>query len=67
MGVDLYTIKKLMGHKSLKMTERYVHENLQVLQPSAVALDKFYIVEENYDNSTTVPGAGGKEAVCVSA
>ncbi|MBI5633243.1 MAG: site-specific integrase [Nitrospirae bacterium] len=48
MGVDLYTIKKLMGHKSLKMTERYVHENLEVLQPSAVALDKFY------DNSTTV-------------
>ena len=47
MGVDLYTIKKLMGHKSLKMTERYVHENLQVLQPSAIALDKFY------DNSTT--------------
>jgi hypothetical protein len=36
------------------MTERYVHENLQVLQPSAVALDKFYIVAENYDNSTTV-------------
>jgi len=48
MGIDLYTIKKLMGHRSLKMTERYVHENYQVLQPSAAALDKFY------DNSTTV-------------
>ena len=24
-GVDLYTVSKLLGHHSLKMTERYAH------------------------------------------
>ena len=28
-GVDLYTVKELMGHQSTKMTERYAHLSLE--------------------------------------
>ena len=47
MGIDFYRVKELMGHKSIKMTERYAHHDPKSLKPAAVAL-------ENYHNSTTV-------------
>ncbi|MDN3512015.1 MAG: tyrosine-type recombinase/integrase [Candidatus Jettenia sp.] len=40
-GVDIYTISKLMGHKDIRMTQRYAHHSpeslrvgIQVLEPS---------------------------------
>lgn len=47
MGIDFYRVKELMGHKSIRMTERYAHHNTESLKPAALAL-------ENYYNSTTV-------------
>jgi site-specific recombinase XerD len=47
MGIDFYRVKELLGHKSIKMTERYAHHNTESLKPAALAL-------ENYYNSTTV-------------
>ena len=33
-GVDLFTIQKLMGHSSIKVTEIYVHNDIDVLRKS---------------------------------
>ena len=39
-GVDLYRVQKLMGHKSIKMTERYAHLAPNNLSDSTVILNK---------------------------
>lgn len=51
-GVDLYTVSKLLGHKTIRMTERYAHHYSESLRPSINALDECY-------NSTTVGVSGG--------
>ncbi len=38
-GVDLYRVQKLMGHKSITMTERYSHHYPGSLRESIRALD----------------------------
>lgn len=43
MGVDLYRVQKLMGHKSIRMTERYAHHCPESLKSAADALDGYYI------------------------
>ncbi len=40
--VDLYKVQKLMGHKSIKMTERYAHHSPESLKNAAAALDNYY-------------------------
>lgn len=42
MGVDLYRVQKLMGHKSIRMTERYAHHCPDSLKSAADALDGYY-------------------------
>lgn len=42
MGVDLYRVQKLMGHKSIRMTERYAHHCPESLKSAADALDGYY-------------------------
>jgi integrase len=59
-GVDLYTISRLMGHRSLKMTERYAHHCPASLTPSIKALDDYY-------NSTTAGIETRKGDACASA
>jgi len=49
-GVDLYKVKKLLGHKTITMTERYAHHYPESLRSSIEMLDKCY-------NSVTL-GAG---------
>jgi integrase len=39
-GVDLYTVKELMGHSVLAMTERYSHFNRNTLQRAVRRLEK---------------------------
>ncbi len=50
-GVDLYRVQKLLGHKSIKTTERYAHHCPKSLRPSVRALDDCY-------NFTTVGDFG---------
>jgi len=46
-GVDLPTVKRISGHKSLATVERYVHQNREHIQ---AAMDK---LEERYQNAGT--------------
>jgi integrase len=39
-GVDLYTVKELMGHKTLAMTERYSHLGENTLKQAVSRLDE---------------------------
>ena len=50
-GVDLYVVQRLMGHKSIKTTERYAHHCRQSLEPHVMVLDSCY--EESYHDSIT--------------
>jgi site-specific recombinase XerD len=40
-GIDLYTVSKLLGHHSIKMTERYAHLAPDHLQRAVDALVNF--------------------------
>jgi site-specific recombinase XerD len=37
-GVDIYTVQKLLGHKTNVMTQRYAHLSENKLKDAAVAL-----------------------------
>lgn len=39
-GVDLYTVKELLGHKTITMTMRYAHHNIESLRHGVEVLDK---------------------------
>jgi len=39
-GTDIYTVKKLMGHSNIAMTERYSHLAPEALQNATRALEK---------------------------
>jgi len=39
-GVDLYTVKELMGHKTITMTMRYAHHNPESLRHGVEVLDR---------------------------
>jgi integrase len=39
-GVNLYVVKELMGHESIKTTERYAHHYPESLRPSVMLLDE---------------------------
>ncbi|MGO9613267.1 MAG: site-specific integrase [Dissulfurispiraceae bacterium] len=41
-GVDLYAVQRLIGHKSIKTTERYAHHCRQSLEAHVKALDSCY-------------------------
>jgi hypothetical protein len=53
-GVDLYTVKELLGHKTLAMTMRYAHHNPESLRASVELLDKC-------DKSVTIGAAAALE------
>jgi len=40
-GVDIYTIAKLLGHKDIRMTQRYAHHSTESLGGSVDVLEKF--------------------------
>jgi site-specific recombinase XerD len=39
-GVDLYTVKELLGHSTIQMTERYSHLAPDAKRAAIAALDK---------------------------
>lgn len=39
-GVDIYTIARYMGHKSLESTKRYLHHNAESLRASTGIIEK---------------------------
>lgn len=39
-GVDLYTVSKLLGHKDVRMTQRYAHHCPESLRGGIEVLDK---------------------------
>lgn len=45
-GVPLYTVQKLLGHESIKTTERYAHLAPDKLRESAAIVDRLRKVEE---------------------
>ncbi len=52
-GIDLYKVSKLLGHKDIKMTQRYTHHCPDSLRDGVEILDTDY-------NLTTIE----KKAVC---
>ncbi|MEW6118252.1 MAG: tyrosine-type recombinase/integrase [Nitrospirota bacterium] len=45
-GVDIYTISKLLGHSSVKMTERYAHHCPESVRYGVEVLDKLNIQKQ---------------------
>lgn len=41
LGVDIYTVKNILGHSSIKVTERYAHMNLSELRGAIDKLNGF--------------------------
>ena len=41
-GVDLYKISKLLGHKDIRMTQRYAHHCLDSLREGVEILESDY-------------------------
>ena len=39
-GVDLVTVARLLGHKSLRMTARYAHVSMEHVRKSVRVLDQ---------------------------
>ena len=42
-GVDLYVVKELLGHKSLKMSMKYAHLSREHKANAVYALDKIFV------------------------
>jgi integrase len=57
-GIDIHTISKLLGHKDIRMTQRYAHLSVENLRDAISVLEK-----ENGYNSVTVEEARGTECV----
>ncbi len=39
-GVDLYTVSRLLGHSSVRTTERYAHVSTATLEEAVARLEK---------------------------
>jgi site-specific recombinase XerD len=50
-GIDLYKISKLLGHKDLKMTQRYAHHYPESLRSGVDVLDSDYVFTTAQENA----------------
>jgi integrase len=55
-GVDLPTVKRISGHKTLKMVEQYSHQNGNHIQAAMDKLDQRYRANQDKEN-VTVPSS----------
>jgi site-specific recombinase XerD len=62
-GIDLYAVKQMMGHRSIKTTERYAHHAPESLRPSVRVLDECY--NRLGHNLVTVQGKATDEKVAL--
>jgi site-specific recombinase XerD len=46
-GVDLPTVKRISGHKTLQMVERYSHQNGEHIREAMNKLEQRYIVQKS--------------------
>ncbi|MBE9528525.1 MAG: site-specific integrase, partial [Proteobacteria bacterium] len=44
-GVDLYTVAKLLGHKDIRMTQRYAHHSVESLRSGVDVLDRSVTIQ----------------------
>ncbi|MBI5186617.1 MAG: tyrosine-type recombinase/integrase [Nitrospinae bacterium] len=47
-GVDIYAVKELMGHKDIRLTQRYAHLSPEKLRRDICVLDG--LMTQNYPN-----------------
>jgi site-specific recombinase XerD len=62
-GIDLYAVKQMMGHRSIKTTERYAHHAPESLRPSVRVLDECY--NRLGHNLVTIQGTETEEKVAL--
>lgn len=66
MGVPLYTVQKLLGHASSKMTERYAHLAPESFQASAKLLDSLVNINSVTNAKEVANDVGSVVGECVS-
>ncbi len=49
-GVDLPTVKRISGHKTLQMVERYSHQNGAHIQAAMDKLEERYQINKQLSN-----------------
>jgi len=49
-GIDLYTVKELMGHERIDMTERYSHLSPAAMRNAVKTLEKSIKAAKESDN-----------------
>ncbi|MGK7344286.1 MAG: tyrosine-type recombinase/integrase [Candidatus Nitrospinota bacterium M3_3B_026] len=65
-GVDLYSVAKLLGHKDIRMTQRYAHHCIESLRPGVEILDGLDRPERDFVTILSQSGdfAGVEGAPC---
>jgi len=61
-GTDLYTLQRLLGHKTSVMTQRYAHLSANRLKDAAKALSRA-VEQKNHTTDQGVKGGGYVEAI----
>jgi len=54
-GVDLVTVKELLGHKSIKMTMKYSHLSQEHKRKAIEILDGHYMVTDAISEKKAIP------------
>ena len=57
-GIDLYTVQRLLGHKTIAMTMRYSHLAVDNFKDAVSILDKKPTCDHKNDHSETNPSIG---------
>lgn len=57
-GEDIYSVQKLLGHKTLSMTARYAHHSIESLRSTVETLDRL-------DNITNLSHLGKEDVVSI--
>jgi len=65
-GVDLITVKDLLGHHSVKVTERYTHTNAEQKKRAVEILQNLHAARAVPAASTSAPSASSTRTAAVS-